>query len=29
VLGFPVDWFRQVNVGRLRTLARAVAGKRR
>jgi hypothetical protein len=29
VLGFSADWFRQVNLGRLRTLARALTGKRR
>jgi hypothetical protein len=29
VLGFPVDWFRQVNLGRLRALARVAAGKGR
>jgi hypothetical protein len=29
VLGFPVDWFRQVNLGRLRTLARIVPGRSR
>jgi hypothetical protein len=29
VLGFSVDWFLQVNLGRLRTLARIVPGRRR
>jgi hypothetical protein len=29
VLGFSVDWFRQVNLGRLRGLARIVQGKSR
>ena len=28
VLGFPVDWFRHVSLGPLRSLARAVAGRK-
>jgi len=29
VLGFPVDWFRQVNLGPLRALARRATARRR